>query len=98
MWTLVTEEISLSLTWRGPRMAESALNVREEIGARIRRLRLERGIGQERLAIESGVDQSGLSKFERGKDRRMSRRSLERISSTLGLNYEQLTDGTDYEP
>lgn len=78
-------------------MPESVLNTSEEIGARIRRLRLERGIGQERLAIESGVDQSGLSKFERGKDRRMSKRALEKIASVLGLNYDQLTDGTDYK-
>ena len=77
-------------------MPDSALNAQEEIGARIRRLRLERGIGQERLAIESGVDQSGLSKFERGKDRRMGKQSLERIARTLGLSYDQLIDGTDY--
>ena len=76
---------------------EYALNAREELGARIRRLRLERGIGQERLAIEAGVDQSGLSKFERGKDRRMSKQSLERIADKLGLDYEQLTDGTEYQ-
>jgi transcriptional regulator with XRE-family HTH domain len=78
-------------------MLESALNAREELGAKIRRLRLERGIGQERLAIEADVDQSGLSKFERGKDRRMSKQSLERIADKLGLNYKELTDGTDYQ-
>jgi transcriptional regulator with XRE-family HTH domain len=67
----------------------------EELGPRIRRLRMERGIGQERLAIEAHVDQSGLSKFERGKDRRMSKQSLERIAGVLALTYEQLVDGAD---
>jgi transcriptional regulator with XRE-family HTH domain len=77
--------------------AEVTLKTREQIGSRIRRLRTEKGLGQERLAIEAGVDQSGLSKFERGKDRRMSRSSLERIASVLGLNYEQLIQGTNDE-
>jgi transcriptional regulator with XRE-family HTH domain len=69
----------------------------EELGNRIRRIRSERGLAQERLAIEAHVDQSGLSKFERGKDRKLSRQSLERIAAVLGLTYEQLIDGTDYQ-
>lgn len=74
---------------------ELATKTLEDIGPRIRRLRAERGIGQERLAIEAHVDQSGLSKFERGKDRRMSKQSLERIAAVLGLAYDQLIEGTD---
>jgi transcriptional regulator with XRE-family HTH domain len=73
-------------------------HAKETIGARIKRLRVERGMGQERLAIEANVDQSGLSKFERGKDRRMSKNSLTRIAEVLALNLDQLTDGTDYRP
>jgi transcriptional regulator with XRE-family HTH domain len=66
----------------------------EELGVKIRRLRSERGIAQERLAIEAHVDQSGLSKFERGRDRRMSKQSLERIAAVLRLTYDQLLEGT----
>lgn len=66
----------------------------EHLGSKIRRLRMDVGLGQERLAIESNVDQSGLSKLERGKDRRMSREALERIATVLGLNYDQLLEGT----
>jgi transcriptional regulator with XRE-family HTH domain len=69
----------------------------EDLGSRIRRLRSERGVGQERLAIEANVDQSGLSKFERGRDRRLSKQALERIARALGLSLEQLTQGTDYQ-
>ncbi len=69
---------------------------KEGLGSKIRRLRAEVGLPQERLAIEAHVDQSGLSKFERGKDRRMSRSSLERIAAILQLTYDQLISGTDY--
>ena len=69
----------------------------ETLGARIRRLRGELELGQERLAIESHVDQSGLSKFERGKDNRaLSEAALRRIATTLGTTFEKLLDGTDY--
>jgi len=69
----------------------------EDLGSKIRRLRSERGVGQERLAIEANVDQSGLSKFERGRDRRLSKLALERIARILGLSLEQLMDGTDHQ-
>lgn len=67
----------------------------ERIGERIRRLRLERGLGQERLAIESGVDQSGLSKIERGKQAHIGELALRRVAATLGLTYADLVRGTD---
>ncbi len=71
--------------------------VPETLGSRIRRLRGELGLGQERLAIESHVDQSGLSKFERGKDNRaISEAALRRIATTLGTSFDRLVDGTDY--
>src|SRR5687768_6629032 len=70
---------------------------RESLGARIRRLRGERGLGQERLAIEANVDQSGLSKFERGRENRaISDAALGRIAAVLQLSFESLIDGTDY--
>lgn len=77
--------------------AASASNSREEIGPKIRRLRSDRAIAQERLAIEAHVDQSGLSKVERGKGRRMSKLSLERIAAVLGLTYDELVEGTGYD-
>jgi transcriptional regulator with XRE-family HTH domain len=76
--------------------SEDFLDSAEELGEKIRRLRSERGLAQERLAIEAHIDQSGLSKFERGRDRRLSKQSLERIATVLGLSYEDLLEGTDY--
>jgi transcriptional regulator with XRE-family HTH domain len=71
----------------------------EELGAKIRRLRTERHLGQERLAIEANVDQSGLSKFERGKENRaLSEVALRRIAVVLHTSFETLILGTTYKP
>ena len=66
----------------------------ETLGERIKRLRTERRISQDRLAIEANVDQSGLSKFERGREYKIGRPGLERIASVLGTSYEALVEGT----
>jgi hypothetical protein len=68
---------------------------REPIGSRVRRLRTERGIAQDRLAISAHVDQSGLSKFERN-NRGMGEIPLRRIAKALGLAYEDLIAGSDF--
>jgi len=68
----------------------------EPLGAKIKRLRQERKLSQDRLAIESHIDQSGLSKFERGKDRSMGRVPLERIAAVLKVSFAELVAGTDY--
>jgi transcriptional regulator with XRE-family HTH domain len=67
----------------------------EPIGSRVRRLRMELGLAQDRLAIEAHVDQSGLSKFERG-GRGFGRVPLERIARVLGIPFDALVDGTDF--
>jgi transcriptional regulator with XRE-family HTH domain len=69
----------------------------EPIGARVKRLRTERKLAQDRLAIEAHIDQSGLSKFERGKERGMGKVPLSRIAAVLGVTYEELIAGTDFE-
>jgi transcriptional regulator with XRE-family HTH domain len=68
----------------------------EALGAKVRRLRLERGLPQDRLAIEAHVDQSGLSKFERGQSSRLGPVPLGRIAQVLGLTLDELVAGTDY--
>jgi transcriptional regulator with XRE-family HTH domain len=69
----------------------------ERLGERIKRLRQERGLSQDRLAIESHIDQSGLSKFERGKDRTMGEIPVRRIAEVLNLSFEDLIKGTDFK-
>ena len=67
----------------------------EPIGQRIRRVRTERGLAQDRLAIMANVDQSGLSKFERG-GRGLGEVPLRRIAGVLGMSFDQLIAGTDF--
>lgn len=67
------------------------------IGQRIRDLRTERKIPQDRLALRANLDQSGLSKLERGVRDTISRPSLERIAEVLGIPFEDLVQGTDHE-
>jgi len=71
-------------------------NEKEEIGARVRRLRQERKFAQDRLALAAHVDQSGLSKFERG-NRGLGEVPLRRIAEALGISYEALIAGTNFE-
>lgn len=67
----------------------------ENIGARVRRLRTEKGMSQDRLALEAHMDQSGLSKFERG-GRGVGEVPLRRIAASLRLTYEELIEGSDF--
>jgi ribosome-binding protein aMBF1 (putative translation factor) len=70
----------------------------ESIGERIRRLRKHRGFSQDKLAIDARVDQSGLSKFERGRERSMSLDALGRIAVALGITLEVLLRETGKDP
>ena len=68
----------------------------ERLGEKIRRFRQERGLSQDRLAIESRIDQSGLSKYERGKGRTMSETAIRRVADVLKVSFEELVTGTDF--
>ena len=71
------------------------LGVPENIGARVRRMRMEKGMSQDRLALEAHMDQSGLSKFERG-GRGVGEVPLRRIAAVLKITYEELVEGSDF--
>ena len=77
-------------------MTDNQGQATEELGARIRRLRQEKGLSQDRLALRSHLDQSGLSKYERGKDRGISEAALRRVAAVLETTFEELVEGTDY--
>ena len=67
----------------------------EGIGSKVKRLRIEKGYSQDRLAIEAHMDQSGLSKVERGVSG-VGRVPLTRIANVLGISFEDLIAGTDF--
>lgn len=42
------------------------MDVRQRLGSNLRRLRLEKGLGQEKFALEYGFDRTNISGIERG--------------------------------
>lgn len=67
----------------------------EAIGCKVKRLRTEKRLSQDRLALGAHVDQSGLSKFERG-GKGIGRTALTRIAAVLEVSFEDLVSGTDF--
>jgi transcriptional regulator with XRE-family HTH domain len=75
----------------GPGSEEKA-----QLGARIRELRLRKGLSQEELAHASGLDRTYISSCERGK-RNASLLTLYRIAAALRVEPAELlrTSGKD---
>ena len=63
----------------------------KRVGARIRELRLQRGVSQEALADLAGVGRSYMSGIERGV-RNCSTLHLLRLAKTLGVRVGELFD------
>lgn len=58
--------------------------IQEQIGRRIRELRLERKLSQEKFSFEAGLDRTYIASVERGK-RNISIVNLEKIWKALGI-------------
>ncbi len=65
--------------------------ITERIGARIRELRNQQGISQEKLALKAEIDRTYLAGVERGK-RNPSIKSLEKILIALGVSFHEFFD------
>lgn len=64
----------------------------KEIGKRIIKARTAKGMSQENLATESGIDRSHMGFIEQGR-RKPTLSTLHKISSSLGISLEQLFKG-----
>lgn len=62
--------------------------IKEDVGNRIRELRNDRGISQETLAHEAGLDRTYITSVERGK-RNISIINLEKIAKALNVNLSE---------
>ena len=62
------------------------------LGTRIKRMRQERGLSQEELAFEAGLDRSYVGGIERG-ERNITFRSLALIATALKTDVGTLTSG-----
>lgn len=65
------------------------MNVRKIIGWNLRRIRVERGLSQERLALETGIDRSYVGRVERGMEN-VTVATLEAISNVLSVHVSEL--------
>ena len=68
------------------------IEITEQLGNRIRELRLEKGLSQERFALSIEMDRTYFSAVEAGK-RNISIRNIEKIAKGLGVSLEELFKG-----
>ena len=64
------------------------MTITEKVGSRIKELRGESGISQEKLALKAEVDRTYLAGVELGK-RNPTVTSLEKIINALGVTFEE---------
>ena len=65
------------------------MNINTQLGMRIRYLRKQKGLSQEDLALDSGVNKNYLSDLERG-ERNPTIVVLEKIATSLGVTLSTL--------
>lgn len=70
--------------------ATQALNV--AVGEQIRRVRMERGIGQAECARAAGLDTSSMFRIEAGKQN-LTLQTLGRLAVGLGVSMDRLVSG-----
>lgn len=66
--------------------------ITEKVGQRIKELRTEMGISQEKLALKAEIDRTYLAGVESGK-RNLSIKSLEKIISSLDISFHDFFEG-----
>jgi transcriptional regulator with XRE-family HTH domain len=64
-------------------------DVRATFGQRLRKLRKDKGMSQEALALEAGLDRTYVSGVERG-ERNISLENIERLAQALGVKIRDL--------
>lgn len=65
--------------------------ITDDVGNRIRYLRKQSGISQEKLALIAGIDRTYLAGIESGK-RNATIISLEKITNALGVSMKEFFD------
>ena len=66
--------------------------ITQKVGQRIKDLRTELGVSQEKLALKAEIDRIYLAGVESGK-RNLSIKSLEKIINALGVSFHDFFDG-----
>ena len=66
--------------------------ITEKIGNRIRELRKETGLSQEKFALKIGMDRTYFASVELGK-RNIALKNIEKIANGLGVTLSELFEG-----
>jgi len=69
------------------------MDIRQQVGINLRRLREERGLSQEQLAFDSGLHRTYISGVERGL-RNPTILVIEQLSKTLNVTPGMLVDSS----
>ena len=64
-------------------------NINKEVGFRIREVRQERGLSQEKLAALEDLHRAYIGQIERG-EKNIGLKNLEKIAKALGVNIKDL--------
>jgi len=68
------------------------MNISEKLGARIQKLRVEKGVSQEQLAFDSGLHRTYISHVERG-SRNITVLGLCKIAKGLNMEPHEILKG-----
>lgn len=72
-------------------------DIRIRFGARVRRLRNDRGWSQERFADLAGIHRTYVGSIERG-EQNLSLVNIEKLAATLGVSLAELFSPFDQKP
>lgn len=65
------------------------MDARRQVGWNLRRLRVAKGMSQERLALEAGIDRAYVGRVERGSEN-VTLDRIEALAKTLGVEVSEL--------
>lgn len=72
------------------------MNIKERIGFRLRELRVEKGLSQEKFSFECGLDRTYIASIQQGK-RNVSIVNIEKISNALGMRVSDFFDSSIFQ-
>ncbi len=67
------------------------MNIKQRFGKKLKRIRLEKGLSQEALALSADIDRTYVPSIEKGK-RNISITILEKLAKALGVTISQLLE------
>lgn len=72
------------------------MDIKDRVGQRLKALRKEKNMTQEKLSFESDVDKTYISEVENGK-RNISMVNLEKLVLTIGYSLKEFFDDESFQ-